>query len=124
MSETVSVDVLDDGNVALECALEPGSNPTPVIEWVKCSTCYGSDDTVVVEDTAYNTIRFLNGRYLFMFTSAAVIDSGYMYACRVTNKQQVHTERSKYIYRLNRGEFYLHLSCNWLDFIPLSTVLQ
>ena len=106
MSETVTVDVLEDGNVALECALEPGSNPTPVIEWVRCSTCDGSNDTVVVEDTAFNTILFLNGgRYLFLETSAAVIGS--RFACRVTNKQQFQTERSGYTYRLNKGELHL-----------------
>ena len=122
MSETVTVDVLEDGNVALECALKPGSNPTPVIEWVKCSTCDGSDDTVVVEDTAFNTIRFLNGRYLFLVTSAAVIGS--RYACRVTNKQQFETERSGYTYRFNEGELHLDLSSNCLDFIALSTAVN
>ena len=106
MSETVSVDVLEDGNAALECALEPGSNPTPVIEWVKCSICDGSDDTVVVEDTAFKTIHFLNGApYLFLKISTAVINSGYV--CQVTNKEYFQTESSDYVYRLNRGELQL-----------------
>ena len=123
MSERVSVEVLEDGNVALECALEPGSNPTPVIEWVKCSTCNGKDDFVVVEDTAFNTIRFLNGgRYLFLVTSAAVINS--RYACRVTNKQQFQTERSGYTYIFNLGELHLDLSSNCLDLIALSTAVN
>ena len=123
MSETVTVDVLEDRNVVLEYALRPGSNPTPVIEWVKCSTCDGSDDTVVVEDTAFNTIRFLNGgRYLLLVTSAAVIGSGY--ACRVTNKQQFQTERSGYTYRFNEGELHLDLSSNCVDFIALSTAVN
>ena len=67
ISETVNV--LEDSSVALECALEPGSNPIPVIEWVKCTTCDGSGDTVVIEDTGSNNIRFLNGeRFLFLLT--------------------------------------------------------
>ena len=120
---TVStVDVLEDSSVALECAIEPGSNPTPVIEWVKCTTCDGSDDTIVAEDTGSNNILFLNGgRYLFLVTSSAVIDAGY--ACRVTNKEQFQTERSPYTYALNRGELYLQLS-QVIDLTSLPCLLQ
>ena len=99
----VQVEVIEDQDVALECALNPGSNPTPAIEWLQCSVCDGSDDTAVVEDLEQNTVRFLDGgRYLLLVASADII--AMKYVCQVTNKEEFQTERAPYTYTLTAGE--------------------
>ena len=99
----VQVEVIMGRDVALECALNPGSIPTPAIQWLQCSTCDGSDDTPVVEDLEQNTVRFLDGgRYLLLVASADVIAMKYF--CQVTNKEEFQTERAPYTYTLMSGE--------------------
>ena len=90
-------------DVALECALNSGSTPTPAIQWLQCSLCDGSDDTAVLEDLEQNTVRFLDGgRYLLLVASADIIAT--KYACQVTNKEEFQTERAPYTYTLTAGE--------------------
>ena len=101
-----NVTVIRGTTVALECALKPGSIPTPVIEWMQCKYCYGYDDTVVIEDTDSNNIRFLDGgRYLFFSITPTDLDIRYF--CRVTNKEQFKTERAPYTYKLVAGESFI-----------------
>jgi len=99
----VQVEMIEDRDVALECALVPGSTPSPAIQWLQCSVCDGSDDTAVVEDLEQNTVRFLDGgRYLLLVASADVIAMKYL--CQVTNKEEFQTERAPYTYTLTAGE--------------------
>ena len=99
----VQVEVIMGRDVALECALNNGSNPTPAIQWLQCSVCDGSDDTAVVEDVEQDTVRFLDGgRYLLLVASADVIAMEYF--CQVTNKEEFQTERAPYTYTLTAGE--------------------
>ena len=99
----VQVEVIMDQDVALECALNPGSNPTPAIQWLQCLVCDGSDDTAVVENLEESTVRFLDGgRYLLLVASADVI--AMKYVCQVTNKEEFQTERAPYTYTLAEGE--------------------
>ena len=76
--------------VSLECAINPGSFPNPIIEWVR-HTAGDPEDVVmvVVEETSplANTRRFVDdGRYLILeTTSDAITDKEYY--CRVTNPE-------------------------------------
>ena len=101
-----NITVINGTNIALDCALQPGSIPTPVIEWMQCQYCYGNDDTAVIEDTHNNTIRFLDGgRYLFLILVPTALNKKYF--CRVTNKEQFKRERAPYTYNLNVGEGFI-----------------
>ena len=90
--------------VALECAINPGSTPTPIIEWVQRDGGVGGTETILEEDFTANTVRFLDdGQWLILeTTSDAVTDK--VYFCRVTNKEQFQTARGPKSYTLNTGE--------------------
>ena len=76
--------------VALKCDINPGSNPTPAIEWVVND---GNEDTVVVEDTDSGIIRFVDdNEYVMLRVTSTVIANQYF--CRVTNKDGFQTERA------------------------------
>ena len=92
-------------DVALECAFNNGSNPTPRIQWVQCSVCDGTDDTVL-EDSTGTSPRYLDdGRYLLLDVTGDVLTHNY--TCIVTNSQQFQTERFPTKYILNAGEIEL-----------------
>ena len=90
--------------VALECALNPGSTPTPIIEWVQRDGGVGGTEMVLMEDFTANTVRFLDdGQWLILeTTSDAVTDKEYF--CRVTNKERFLTARGPTTYILHAGE--------------------
>ena len=73
--------------VSLECAINPGSFPKPIIEWVRHTDGGDPADGEVVEEDEPNTVRFVDdGRYLIMeTTSEAITDKAYY--CRVTNSE-------------------------------------
>ena len=107
--EPTSVDVIiatDERQqwVALECALNPGSTPTPIIEWVQRDGGVGGTETVLVEDFTANTVRFLDdGQWLILeTTSDAVTDKEYF--CNVTNKERFQFARGPTTYTLSEGE--------------------
>ena len=92
---TEVVDVIEATNdrpqwVSLECAINPGSFPKPITEWVRHTAGDPEDGVmVVVEETSplNNTRRFVDdGRYLILeTTSDAITDKAYY--CRVTNPE-------------------------------------
>ena len=89
---TEIVDVIEATNdrrqwVSLECAINPGSFPKPIIEWVRHTAGDPEDVVMVVEEDEPNTIRFVDdGRYLILeTTSDAITDKEYY--CRVTNPE-------------------------------------
>ena len=85
--------------VALKCDINPGSNPTPAIEWVMND---GNEDTVVVEDTDSNTINLVDdNEYVILEVTNDIIDNQYF--CRVTNKDGFQTERAPTTYTFNAG---------------------
>ena len=119
----VQVDVIEGRDVALECALTPGSTPTPAIQWLQCSVCDGSDDAVVVEDLEQNIVRFLDGgQYLLLVASADVIAMEYI--CQVTNKEKFQTERAPYTYTLSPGEPCYSTRYNHTITLPLHVFLS
>ena len=78
----------------IQCKVKKESNPTPAIEWVMND---GSEDTVIVEDTDSNTIRFVDdNEYVILEVISAVIANQYF--CRVTNKDGFQTERAPTTY--------------------------
>ena len=89
-------------DVALECAFKNGSNPTPEIQWVQCSTCNGSDDMVLADSMDLDSPRYLDdGQYLFLDVTHDVLTP--KYTCIVTNREQFQTARFPTTYTLNEG---------------------
>ena len=98
---TTDVDVIVGERVALKCDINPGSNPTPAIEWVM-NDGSGGEDTVVVEDTDSGTIRFVDdNEYVILGVTNDIIDNQYF--CRVTNKDGFQTERAPTTYTFTAG---------------------
>ena len=88
-----------DERVALKCDINPGSNPTPAIEWVMND---GGEDTVVVEDTDSNTISLVDdNEYVILGVTNDIIDNQYF--CQVTNKDGFQTERAPTTYTFTAG---------------------
>ena len=95
--------------VALECALNPGSTPKPIIEWVQRDGGAGGTETVLVEDFTANSFRFIDdGQWLILETTSDAV-TGKEYFCRVTNKERFQTARGPTTYTLNAGECNLLL---------------
>lgn len=88
--------------VALQCPINPGSIPQPDIQWFREDT---GGETVLVEDTLTNDIRFLDDKeWLILRTDDDVIvDTEYF--CRVS----YFNERSPFTYTLDNGEFIYNL---------------
>ena len=88
--------------VSLECAINPGSFPKPIIEWVR-HTADDPEEVVVEENSLLaNTRRFVDdGRYLILeTTSEAITDKAYY--CRVTNSEFT-AGRAPTTYTFNTG---------------------
>ena len=107
--ETQQIDVIDsdesghDQTVALECALNPGSNPKPNIEWLIVDS--GGTETVLVEDSS--RVHFVDdGEWLILRTDTEAI-TGKTYFCRMTNKEYFQTEQAPTNYTLNPGTVYI-----------------
>jgi hypothetical protein len=84
--------------VALECALNPGSTPKPIIEWVQRD---GGAETVLGEDFNANRFRFIDdGQWLILETTSDAV-TGKEYFCRVTNRERFQTARGPTTYTLN-----------------------
>ena len=101
--------------VALECTLNPGSIPKPIIEWVQRDGGAGGSETVLEEDFNANRFRFTdNGQWLVLETTSDAV-TGKEYFCRVTNRERFQTARGPTTYTLNAGEcnllFQVQASC-------------
>ena len=101
----VTVDVIVGNDVALECAYNEGSIPTPKIQWIQCSVCDGNDDTVLEDSMGITSPRYLDdGRYLFLDVTNDVLTP--KYSCIVTNREEFQTARAPTTYTLHEGEHY------------------
>ena len=90
--------------VALECALNSGSTPKPIIEWVQRDGGAGGTETVLEEDFTANRFRFIDdGQWLILETTSDAV-TGKEYFCRVTNRERFQTARGPTTYTLNAGE--------------------
>ena len=104
----VTVDVIMGQDVALECAFKSGSNPTPTIQWVQCSVCNGSDDTVLEDSMGDRSPHYLDGgRYLFLDVDNNVPTQ--KYTCIVTNSEQFKNARFPTTFTLNDGKLSVHV---------------
>ena len=89
--------------MSLECAINPGSFPKPIIEWVRHTAGNDPGDEEVVEENEPNIVRFVDdGRYLILeTTSEAIADKAYY--CRVTNSE-FEAGRAPTTYTFNIGQ--------------------
>ena len=94
--------------VSLECAINPGSFPKPIIEWVRHTAGDPEDVVMIVEEDEPNTIRFVDdGRYLILeTTSDAITDKEYY--CRVTNPEFT-AGRAPTTYTFNIGQSFIYI---------------
>ena len=101
--EVIEATLTDQQWVALECALNEGSNPEPDIVWFQRDSGTG-DVTALAEDTAENTVLFVDDkRWLILITTSdAITDKEYY--CNVTNKNGFQSARGPTVYVLRAGE--------------------
>ena len=97
--------------VSLECAINPGSFPKPIIEWVRHTAGNPEDVVMVVEEDEPNAIRFVDdGRYLILeTTSDAITDKEYY--CRVTNPEFT-AGRAPTTYTFSTGQSFIYIKFN------------
>ena len=96
--------------MSLECAINPGSFPKPIIEWVRHTAGDPEDVVMVVEEDEPNTIRFVDdGRFLILeTTSEAITDKEYYY--RVTNPEfTAGRAPTTYTFNIGQSLFTLNL---------------
>ena len=94
--------------VSLECAINPGSFPKPIIEWVRHTAGDPEGVVMVVEEDEPNIVRFVDdGRYLILeTTSDAITDKEYY--CRVTNPEFT-AGRAPTTYTFNIGQSFVYI---------------
>lgn len=87
-----------DQTVALECALNPGSIPKPMIEWYVVNE---EGDETLLESSS--EVYFVDdGEWLILITDSDAI-TGKTYFCQVTNELNFLTEQAPTNYTLNAG---------------------